>query len=145
MSVCGKNHVSFMGKIMSVCGKNSLDSKSHWKIPADTPEKNTRLFTSICRGTALHNVYLTENSLKLKTVYLPLPKRSPTLVPISFIGRKQFFPPTHLFNLGIHTGDWLIDFLLKYFVSFLTCRYTDVYPPSYVSCTNAVPYVSHIF
>ena len=32
-------------------------------------KKNTEIFTSICRGTASHNVYLTENSPKLKTVY----------------------------------------------------------------------------
>ena len=32
------------------------------------PDKITGLLTSICRGTVSHNVYLTENSLKLKTV-----------------------------------------------------------------------------
>ena len=86
-----RRHFIFRGKCMSsVCGKNSLDSKSHRiiptdtpenthrytgkypqihrKIPADTPDKNTGIFTSICRGTASHNVYLTENSSKLKTV-----------------------------------------------------------------------------
>ena len=48
--------------------KFSLDSKSHRKKRTDAPEKSTRIFTSICRGTASHNVYLTENSPKLKTV-----------------------------------------------------------------------------
>ena len=37
------------------------------KIPAQTPKKNTRLFTAICRGTASHNVYLTENLKKLNS------------------------------------------------------------------------------
>ena len=45
-----------------------LDSKSHRKKRTDAPEKNNGIFTSICRGTASHNVYLTENSPKLKTV-----------------------------------------------------------------------------
>ena len=46
-------------------GKIRWTQKTHWKIPADTPEKITGLFTSICRGTASHNVYLTENLPKL--------------------------------------------------------------------------------
>ena len=33
-------------------------------------------------------------------------------------GKNTFSPPLP-FNLGLHTG-WLIDFLIKYFVSFLT-------------------------
>ena len=28
-------NIFFRGKFTSVCGKNSLDSKSHWKIPAE--------------------------------------------------------------------------------------------------------------
>ena len=46
-----------------------MDRKLHRKIPAHARKKNTGLFTSICRGTASHNVHLTENSPKLKTVY----------------------------------------------------------------------------
>ena len=45
------------------------------------------------------NEYLRENT------YLPLPEQSPSLVPISFVGGKNLFPPPPLFNLGIHTGD----------------------------------------
>ena len=77
VSVCGKNHVSlwekscrFVGKIMSVCGKNLLVRKLHRKIPENTPKKKPGIFTSICQGTASHNVYLTENSQELKTVQL---------------------------------------------------------------------------
>ena len=85
MSVCEKNHVGlwekscrfggkschFVGKIMSVSGKNSLVRKLNRKKPAHTPKKNTGIFTSICRGTASHNVYLTEKSPTLKTVHVP--------------------------------------------------------------------------
>ena len=84
---------SFVGKIMSVCGiipvslwekfgeqSILLDNSRQfvgkiqwtkvqcWIIPVSLWEKITGLFTSICRGTASHNVYLTENSPKLKTV-----------------------------------------------------------------------------
>ena len=51
-------------------GKIRWDSKSHRKIPHTCTGKNTGIFTSICRGTASHNVYLMENSSKLKTVCL---------------------------------------------------------------------------
>ena len=75
MSVCVKNHVllwekscQFVGKIMSVCGKISFFRKLHGENTRTYTEKNTRLFSSICRGTASHNVYLMENLLKLKTV-----------------------------------------------------------------------------
>ena len=64
-----ENSPWFVGKI---CWNQNAAGKYpqiHWKIPADTPEKNTRIFTSICRGTASHNVYLTGNTWKLKTVY----------------------------------------------------------------------------
>ena len=44
------------------------DLKSHRKITTDTRGKNTGIFTSICRGTASHNVYVTDNSSKLKIV-----------------------------------------------------------------------------
>ena len=45
-------YIFFRGKFTSVCGKNSLDSRSHRKIPADTPEKNTlRLFAEVPRLT----------------------------------------------------------------------------------------------
>ena len=84
---------SFVGKIMSVCGiipvslwekfgeqSILLDNSRQfvgkiqwtkvqcWIIPVSLWEKITGLFTSICRGTASHNVYLTENSPKLKTI-----------------------------------------------------------------------------
>ena len=72
----------------------------------------------------------------LENRYFLLPKRSPHLVPISLLGKKHF-PPPPSFNLGIYTGDWLIDILLNTLYLFN--------PPSYLSCTNAVPYVSHIF
>ena len=66
MSLSGKNHVGLW--------ENLLVKKLHWKIPAHAPKKNTGLFTSISRGTGTesHNVYLTENLLKLKTVVYPL-------------------------------------------------------------------------
>ena len=83
MWVCGKSHVglweksyqfvgkimSVCGKIMSVCGKNSLVRKLNQKIPAHTPRKKIRDYLRIFAKvhTASHNVYLKENSLKLKT------------------------------------------------------------------------------
>ena len=56
------NRLPVVVKFMSVmvCGKNSLDRKLHRKIPAHAPKNYTGLFTSICRGTVSHNVYLTE-------------------------------------------------------------------------------------
>ena len=111
MSICGKNHVGLWEKSCQFCGKNQVGLWEKF-VGLKKSLENTRRYTGkkyriiyVYLPTASHNVYLTENSSKLKTVYLPLPKRSPTLVPISFVGRKQFFPPTHLFNLGIHTGD----------------------------------------
>ena len=46
-----------------------------------------------------------------KGKYLPVPNQSPTLLPISLLGQKNFSPPLP-FNLCICTGDWLIEFLL---------------------------------
>ena len=64
-------------------GKNA---QMHWK-------KNTGIFTSICRGTASHNVYLTENSPKLKTVY-PSP-RWHLQVSISWFNPSPSPPPAY--------------------------------------------------
>ena len=45
--------IIFSSKINVGCGKKSLDSKSHRKIPADTPE-NTRRYT----GKKYRNIYV---------------------------------------------------------------------------------------
>ena len=91
MQLCRKNHVSlldnssqFVGKIRWTKYSIVLDNSRQfvrkipwtkvqcWIIPVSLWEKITGLFTSICRGTVSHNVYLTENSPKLKTVYIIL-------------------------------------------------------------------------
>ena len=90
MSFCGENHVGlweklcrFVGKIKSVFGKNQAGLWEKF-VGRKTSMKNTHLYTgkkyriiyvySICRGTESQNVYLTENSLKLKTVQADLLK-----------------------------------------------------------------------
>ena len=60
----------FVGKIRWTQKVTAKYPQIDRKIPADTPDKSTRIFTSICRGTTSHNVYLTENLPKLKTVYM---------------------------------------------------------------------------
>ena len=79
MSVCGIIPVSLWEKFgeqsivldnsRQFVGKIQWTKVQCWIIPVSLWEKITGLFTSICRGTASHNVYLTENSPKLKTVY----------------------------------------------------------------------------
>ena len=59
----------FVGKIRWTQKATGKYPQIDRKIPADTPDKNTGIFTSICRGTASHNVYLTEKSPKLKKVW----------------------------------------------------------------------------
>ena len=60
------------------------------------------------------------------------------------LGEKTLFPPSPVQSRHLYRR--LIDRLfIKCFCIFLACGYVDAYPPSSVSCTNAVPYVSHIF
>ena len=65
----------------------------HRKKRTDAPKKNNGIFTSICRSTASHNVYLTENSPKLKTVY-PSP-RWHLQVSISWFNPSPSPPPAY--------------------------------------------------
>ena len=58
-------------------------------------------------------------------------------------GKKDPFSHPPPFNLGIHRGDWLIDFLLNTLYLFLTCRYTDVLYTPLLMCP--VPMLSLMY
>ena len=78
-----ENSHQFVGKIHWTQKATRKYPQIHWKIPADTPEKNAGIFTSICRGTASHNVYLIENSWKLKTVHAVVKLRQKDKIQLS--------------------------------------------------------------
>ena len=58
-------------------------------------------------------------------------------------GKKDPFSHPPPFNLGIHRGDWLIDFLLNTLYLFLTCSYTDVLYTPLLMCP--VPMLSLMY
>ena len=76
MSICGKNHVGLWEKSCQFCGKNQVGLWEKF-VGLKKSLENTRRYTGkkyriiyVYLPTASHNVYLTENSSKLKTVLL---------------------------------------------------------------------------